>query len=824
MALKPRYKRRIFWTIITIIGLLIMAIALIPPMITLNNLKPKIEQTIAEQTGVNATINGDINFSLLGRATIVAHNVSVAHGTIGAMMFSVPLMDMFDLENAKLSGDVTVYDGNFSISNLMPQGFNIPVEIHNTNVNFKNREFEIIDATLNNGRLIGVVRTTNHKYDIDFQGEEFYIRNQNDKLEISGQLFADGSVRGRISMETNNINRWFGFSEPRIDKTVKLTMLFDWDGGRGWAFKNIEMDKISGNITIQPNGDKDVELRGHDITYDLTFLTKPSRIFYRTKFDLDFTGNLKFGQKTFKHLTVRATGTRDALQLDSIIADDIAITGGTIDAFGAHDLMITMPYKGTPAACMFSGTPDTWQCNRFSYGDYTGIFRRNPTQYDLVMRSESKMPNRAELLSDLKTFAPRGRIDFEFSDISGVYEINGDTVTPTYRFARGRTLQWLDPNIQNIPEFMKSAIGNFTWDGNTMRFVPDSHRWELTLTTNWFYISGKNAKDWFPGIDMQAFKNLEYTVSGKYNGDTVSNMEIKIADHVFDGRISGKNITLHTDVLNLDSFISQSYLDNYEELSFLTTSPITIPFILPVNISLSADVIIYNGNAYMNFVYSSKPSTQTFSITDRNRGNLLATLSRDGNRYKIFAQLNKFLINGTLLGRQMPLNVRDTTITAEINMRTFGNIAHDLEYNMHGDMDLTFTGGYLIGLGMDDLFASANQINTFNAEYALSYALDGGESAIKTMRVIGKYNNGDFVTTKPIDLRLRHTDAIGNLEISNGAMSASFDITLRGTSPTPQPIYLTINPDGSRDYSLSDIMMNFDATYMRDFVRTHNKF
>ena len=64
MALKPRYKRRIFWSIIIIVGLFVMALVIVPPMINLNNLKPKIQQTIAEQTGVTAAINGDVHFSL----------------------------------------------------------------------------------------------------------------------------------------------------------------------------------------------------------------------------------------------------------------------------------------------------------------------------------------------------------------------------------------------------------------------------------------------------------------------------------------------------------------------------------------------------------------------------------------------------------------------------------------------------------------------------------------------------------------------------------------------------------------------------------------
>lgn len=55
-------------------------------------------------------------------------------------------------------------------------------------------------------------------------------------------------------------------------------------------------------------------------------------------------------------------------------------------------------------------------------------------------------------------------------------------------------------------------------------------------------------------------------------------------------------------------------------------------------------------------------------------------------------------------------------------------------------------------------------------------------------------------------------------------MRAQLQLTLRGTSPVPQPIELIIAPDGTRAYSLSEIMTNFDPTYMRDFVRTHDKF
>ena len=185
MALKPRYKRRILWSLITALGVLIMAIVVIPPMINLNYLKPKIEQTIVDQTGVKAQINGDVNFSLIGKATLVAHDVSVTQGTIGAVMFSVPFSDIFDLENATLTGKITIYNAKASLSTLIPQSFNTPIEIYNSDITFKNRSFEIISATLNYGHLVGVIRTKNHKYDVDFENDEFYVRNRNDKLKIS---------------------------------------------------------------------------------------------------------------------------------------------------------------------------------------------------------------------------------------------------------------------------------------------------------------------------------------------------------------------------------------------------------------------------------------------------------------------------------------------------------------------------------------------------------------------------------------------------------------------------------------------------------------
>ncbi len=825
MALKPRYKRRIFWTAVITTGVVAMGIVLVPPMITLNGLKPKIQDAIAQQTGIAAEIRGDVHFSLLGRATIVAHDIVVPMGNVSAAMFAIPISGIFNLADAPLSGNVAIYGANVVADTLVPQNFGHKISINNSTVHFKGKDYEIVKASLRDGQLVGIVRTADHKYDINFAGDEFYIQNQNNNLEIQGQLYADGSARGQLAIETDDINKWFEFTTPRITQTINMTMDFEWDGGYGFKFTDIVANDFTGNITLMPDGEKDIQLASNNLVYDFSFLMNPTHILYKTNYDLDFYGDLTFADHHFNHLKINAIGTPDKLQIASIIADDIAITGGTIDADGAHNIMITMPYNGDSIMCMFSGTPQSWKCTDFSYNDMSGSIGFENGKYSVFIQSAKPMPERETLTALFAPLGTQGQINFQFANIGGTIDISGpDKIKPSYTFAHDKTLQWLNSDFGFLPTQMRNDIGDFAWINGTVKFLPHSRRWAFELSDTKFLITGQNIKDLFPDLDLQAFNNLPYTISGTYAGDKIANLMIKIANHEFTGSASGNNITLKTQILNLDTFISQEFIDDYAQREFLTGAPIMIPFSLPLNVSLSANSIIYNGQEYKNFVYSLKPGVQTFSIMDTSRGNLLATISKHGNQYDISAQLNKFVIGAPLLSSAMPLNVRDTTITAEINMNTWGHIAHDIEYNMNGNMDMSFAGGKIMGLGIDEFFASANNITTLNAEYAIANALEQGETALKNMRIVGKYENGDFKTTMPISLQMRHTDATGEIEISDGRMSATLRMILRGTSPRLVPIELDILPDGTRNYALSEIMMNFDPSFMRDFVKSHDKF
>lgn len=825
MALKPRHKRRILWTLVSILGIATVGTVVIPPMINLNALKPKLQSAIIQQTGINATIRGDVNFSLLGRATIVARDVMTPMGEIKNVSFTVPLSSVFDLESANLTGNIGIHGGQIHIDTLETMPLKHDIDIYNTSVEFLGKKYTIVRGHLSDGELTGNIRTDQHKYEIHFAENEFYIHNHNDNLEIFGQLYSDGSATGRMAIDTNDINRWFEFSEPKINQRVRMTTNFDWDGEYGFKFSDIYAnDTVRGNIELAPDGARRITLTAQDLDFDFSFLANPSTLLQRTSFDLDFYGNLSFDKYDFNHLQIVADGTNEQVSIKKIIADDISITGGTIDANGAHNLIIQMPYEGVRATCLFSGTPDNWTCEQFTWGDIRGQISVKKDKFHLVVASPNQMPTNETIARHTSRLAPRGKITFKFADMGGTIDIDTNSTTPQYTFAKDKTISWLNPNFKFLPSFMTNDIGDFSWRDNTMDFTPHSGRWFLSLSGNRFFITGTNIKDLFPELDLQSVNDLEYTISGTYSKNNISDLKIEIGGHTFTGTYTGNAIRLTTQLLNLDTFINQNFIDKYDEIQFLANAPIMIPFDLNTNVFISADRIIYNGAEYQNFTYSLKPGVQAFSITDNARGNLLAIIEKGKTEYNISLQLNKFVTHGALLSSTMPLNITDSTITADIELTTSGYIAHDLEYNLSGNLEIIFDGGYITGLGLDAFYGAAENITRMNAEYALSDALDGGKTRIKTAVVTGEYKNGNFITTAPIELQMRHADAVGGLGITSSMMTATFDITMRGTAPTPVTIQLDIAPDNSRGYSLSEIMQNFDASFMRAFVKTHNKF
>ena len=823
--MKSRTKRKILWTIISTIGAIIFSIIVVPPMINLNSLKGKITEFIFNQTGIHATIHGNVNFSLLGDATIIAHNMTVPNGVISSCEFKIPIKDLFHITNASISGDITINDASFNIEKIVPYELNTNIIVNNSKFNFLNKQYDIIYADLSRDNLNAIVRTDQHKYEITAHDNNFIIKNRNNDLNLAGTLLNDGTAIATISINAQNINRWFEFDNPRITGRFPITANMRWNGQYGVDFSDISANGMTGDISFLDSGYKIINLKSKSANYDLSFILNDISFLKNMSIDMDLYGNIKFLDKTFKHVYVNIVGSDKEIRINEIIADDLHIVGGTIDGNGAHDLNISLPQNGVPTTCIFSGTPKDYTCKNFSYDNK--IFGDLSVQnhvYDIDVRSNEKLSSTTSLINSAQIFGNSGEIRFSFANAAGVINTDSNKHEIKYSFVNDKTLNDLKINLLFLPKFMRNEPGDFTWQNNTMSFIPTSKTWHLIQTKDKFVISGNNFKDLAPDINLEAFNNLPYLISGDYRKKMISNLNIEFAAHKFVGTLTQQGITLKTELLNMDSFISHEFIDNFESLSFFTPLPIMIPFDLNSNIALSAKSLIYNGQEYNNFVYSLHGNVQNFSISDSDRGNILTAITKDKSNYNINIQLNKFVWDGKILPSDMPLNLGDTMITAEIKLKTNGKIAHDIIENINGTFDATFNGGILYGLGISDFYKSYKQITKLTSEYVLINALSGGETPIKTLKFIGTYNNGNVKTTSPIILAMKHSDAYGEMEITDKKMFTKLNLVLRGTSASPEEIELKINPDNSREYSLSEIMMNFDPEYMRTFCETHDKF
>ena len=786
-------------------------------------MRSRIETAITRQTGINTKIRGDINFGILGRTTIIAHDITIPNGTIARVSITIPFSGLFDLKNTKLNGDIGISGANIKINSLTAPKINHDVLVQDSTILYKGKDYKLINGIFHDGVFSGTMRTDQHKYDISFTGKEFTISNKNVNLVINGELYPTGGAAGTIKIKTNELNSWFEFSAPKITETVNLEMNFWWDGEYGFRFSDIVANDVRGNIILEPTGWKNINLYSDNLTFDFSFLTKPNSLFHESKLDLDFSGDLTFENKKFKHLKLDAIGTEGLLQIKSIITDNLTFTGGTIDESGAHDILMKTKINNIDSTCMFSGTPTNWKCSEFTFGDISGtVENNNGNFYADISASRDATPD--EVYKYIEQFDSKtATIKFKFNNMGGKFKISPKGTTTEYDYVYGKNLKWLNPHLHILPDFMLSDVGNMVWNGDTMTFIPTSKTWSLTVHDNFFFLTGLDALRWLPkDMDTRALKNFEYSASGYYNdqGD-ISNLTIKIADQVFTGSANSTDITLHCDSLEIDKFLNQNFFDNYEEMEFMANAPILLPFELNKNVYLTADNLIYDGNTYRNFVYALKSGTQTFSITDKSRGNIMGTIVKERSKYDMFFQLNKFKMNGKLLNDKMPLNIANSAVTAEIHLTTNGHIANDIWHNLRGQFDLTFDGGELYGIGLDRFYADAETLTKINAEERITSALTSGITTSKRIHIVGQYANGDFVTTTPMELSLNHTMATGMLAIKDGAMITKLDFSLRGVASDPVLLSLGINASGKRSYSLQDILQKIEPAYMRSFVKTH---
>lgn len=825
MSTKSKHTNKFLLFLLSFIAVLALAVIIVPPMITLNNLKEKVESVILSQTGINAKIDGNINFSLMGDATIVAHDIVVPNGVISSLEFAIPILDVFNIRNADISGDIYVKGASVYVEKIVPFEIKNKIIISDSNVKFLNKEYKVIHGEFSKDNIDAFVRTDQHKYEIKSINNNFIVKNKNNDLYMSGELFKDGTARGRISITAQNINRWFEFKQPKIDGTFPITANFSWDGNYGINFTNISANGIYGSIEFKDDGYKVIKLRSDDANFNVSFFMKDPSILQNASFDLNFYGDMTFMNQKINHLELNTMGSEKQIKINNIIADNIHISGGYVDENGAHDVHVSGPLSGLHTTCLFNGTPNNWYCKEYSHGNnITSVFSVKNDVIDADVYSTAIYEDMKPFVVTIRKLASSGVVRFYYPDMVGTLYLGKDNYSVDYTRLDDKSLNQAKINLKFLPDFMKDEPGDFVWVSGVMIFTPNSKQWQLSKSTDFFILRGENFKRLTRKADLQSLNDLAYVLSGNYKNGNISDFTVEIAGHKLTGILSGKSITLKTDILDVTPFVNESFLEKFEDLSFFTNHPVLLPFETDVNVALSANKLVYKDTEYNNFVYSLRDSTQTFSISDSNRGNLLATIKKNNIKYAINIQLNKFLLKNKIFPVNMPINISDTSVTAEIKLNTFGKIAHDIINNANGTFDISFDGGKIYGFGFDNFYALAPQLTTLNAEKALYNALTSGITNMKKMHIVGTYKNGDIKTTKPFTLLMPHVDVTGTLSIENDEMKTKLQLVMRGTSANPQPIELTINPNDSRDFSLSQIMMRFDPEYMREFIKSHDQF
>ncbi|MCL2338497.1 MAG: hypothetical protein FWC51_00905 [Proteobacteria bacterium] len=885
--MKARTRRKLFYFALGVVLLAAAAVVVVPPFLNFDRLKPQITAAVLNQTGLHMTIDGRLRLSLLGRATLSADRVSVAeYGAIDSVSFYIPFRGLLNTGAIGTSSTIILDGAHLNLNTLIPPtGIGARLVIRDSSVMFMGKLYDQINGVFNNGAFDGTIRTNQHKYTLNFHDNTFHITNPNIKLDIAGSLSVDDaggiSAAGQMSMDTADINRWFEFEIPKITERTKFKSDFIWSGDR-FRFYNISGEMgdadFNGEIEFGP-GYKKISIVANNLTYDFSFLLEHPEFMQNS--EINFAGNGHFvmrglmgggahlglvgknvrgtpADEEFSKIKIRVASDADTTTIRSLVlqSDNFVLTArGEISGTTANNLDLTF-YRNDPNVsvhCLLSGVANDWTCARFDYADAvfsaTGTLTVRPDTFHLKFLSDNFGAADADistLNAHLSTLFNRakGTVEFALGDgTNGTIKIDGKNTDIEYAAHPETTLAALPVHHEFftvLPAEMMNAVGTMKYahfvNGRlaAFSFAYDGKKtqWTLGIDGDGLLQFSADARylisAYYPNLDAKFLApSLPMALSGHYKSGLIPDLRITIVSSdvaAFTGKFDGTSFDLHTDMLDLDTLIDGNFIDDYASAQYVTAEPLAFPFALGLNATLTADHIKFNNEVYDNFIYSLRPTTQKMSVTDTARGSVLLSIDKKLAAYHLLVQLGKFETVGTVLPLSSSLNVADSTITAQMAMDTFGITAHDFWANLSGDLDITFDGGTLIGFDIDKFYANAADITKMNAEFAISDALDGGSTKLKSLHLVGHYENGEFRTTRPLTAGARHSEITGDFWAARGKVAARLNVLLRATAPDPKPIAITISPNGNRDYSLSDIMLIFDPDFMRVFIKMHDKF
>lgn len=876
-------RRKIFWFAVAALLSAALAAIIVPPFINLSRLVPHIEYEVLSQTGLHINIRGPVRLSVFGRATITAYDVEMAEygrNTAGAkiksVQFRIPYRTLLDLNTASLSGTIVVDGARLHLESLAPPSFSARIMFKNGSLTFRDRTLENVNGVFRDGVFNGALGMGGNKYTFESDGRYFIIKNPSVNLDIKGRISTDdagnASVAGKLSLDADNINRRLGFQSPEISGRLKLQSDFEWLDGT-FAFHNVSGELGDGDFTgdlVFGKDHKKINLVANNMDLDLSFLVENPAFLHDS--EISFAGNGRFLLPVFrlfppleklagrqqefdriKFVSNASGGAIDIIEFNASNADASLSASGPVAGGAAAGLDILVVDDSSSVHCVLRGTKDDWSCERWDYVDAkfsaSGALAVRPDSFEMTFGSQTYDYAGADANDQLRALGAllsrdAGAVRFALKGgLRGAAQTRGGGADISYtgrdNVSLGSVIMKHDiskllpaPLLRSRGTIRRAEIKDGKLASFDFEHEGSRGRWRLMMDEDGAFSLEIDARRllaaYHPDLEAKFLKaSLPMLVTGRLKSPYVSDLGIIILDGrtaALFGKFDGRTLDLHSEFLDLDQLLNPGFIDDYDAEKYVSAEPLTFPFALNLPLTLTADVIKFGGEEYSNFVYSVKNGSQKMSITDSARGSLLVSIEKKLSKYNLLVQSNKFEILGTILPAASKLNIADTTLTAQAQLSTSGITANDFWRNMSGDMDMTFDGGTLVGFDTDRFYDRAQSITTMNAEYAISDALGGGQSRLKSLRIAGRYQDGGFRTTTPLEASTRHAEYTGHLQTSGGRLSAQLKILLRGTSPVPAPVSLNILPNGERDYSLSEIMQSFDPDFMREFTKMYNKF
>jgi hypothetical protein len=860
--MRAKYKHYALWSGFFGAVLAALALAIVPPFLDLDYLKPKIKAAVLDRTGMHIEISGSVRLSMLGRATITARGISVAEngGFIKAASFTIPYRYLLDIENAPVAKVISIDGASVEIQKLVAPKTNSIIFIRNSEIRFGNTKLSDINGRFKDDGFIGNIRMGARKYSITMENQRFIISNPGEKMEIIGQLATNGSgnliAAGEMKLQSRDLNSLFGFKYPGLNNMVSMRSDFEWSenvfnlsnmtGAYGASEFSGAISTKDGTVTKVTLVANNIE--GEDLSAD-EFLNFASK----TEMDaaLGFVSPIKLSLRggfnpEFMSVMIKSTAANNAIEIEQLLlaGPDAGISARGRISGKTKELDIKY-YQSAPeisAHCKYLQTDSgDWSCREFSIAENGGTISGN-----FAVSGNKASGSVKTTASDLSSIA--GLVDKFATDKTTNIKFESQNAAGTVTLYRKgiQEIDYLQKNasidsaifkcdgLPKLPNSITSARGeqlavkkdasicNMNFYGKNMYLTWESNgSFELSHDDMRGLI-----KSFYPDIKTDFLRpENKITIMGNITGRNISNLKILTGGQAFKGGMSSGSINLETDYLDLDNFTNHLYTKGYDSFQYTLPEPLSVPMqIKDLSFALSAKKIIFGGESFDNFFYSLDQGKQKMSISDTGKGGMILSMDRSGTKYRLLLQLDKFVIKGLVFPKGSNLNISDTVITAQAELLTFGLTAHDFWHNMSGPVDIIANGGVLHEFGTDNFYDSVGKITKINSEYMISNALDFGETRIKSLRLAGEYKGGEFKTTRPLTLSVRHADITGSASYTNGKLAADLEIMMRGISPAPQSIYMRILKSGTREYSLSQITLALDPDYLREFVRTHREF